>query len=118
MKHLRHIFVLALFSLIISSCASYHVGYITDSASLSSDNFSYVERQLQGSSEADYYFTFGSINKESLVQEAKAAILEEHPLEDNQALANITVEYRTQNYLFYVYIKRICTVTADIVAFE
>lgn len=117
MNNLRNILIIGVFSLFLTSCASYHVGYITDSASLGSNNFSYVEHQVQGSSEATYIFTLGSINKESLVQEAKAKILDQYSLKDNQALANITVEYRSEHY-FFVYMKRICTVTADIVMFE
>ena len=102
--------------LLLSSCASYHLGYVTDSVSLSSDNFSYVERDVTGESTAKYWFLLGNWNKESLVQAAKRDLISQYNLEDNQTLANITVEYR-HTHKFFIYVERTCMVNADIVEF-
>jgi hypothetical protein len=100
---------------LLSSCAA-HTGYMANSASLDKANFSYVAPNISGKASATYIFGFGGLNREALVNEAKQAMLAQHPLKDNQALANLTVNFKISTILIYSSVK--CTVTADVVEFK
>ena len=101
---------------LISSCA-FHTGYMSNSASLSSANFSYVKRNLQGESTATYIFGIGGLGKQTLVDDARIMIINNNPLKDNQTFANITVNFKSSFYLGVVSTVT-CTITADIVEFK
>lgn len=104
-------------TVLFSSCAAGLTGYMNNSASLSSNNFTYVKRDLQGMSQATYVFGIGGMNREAIVDEAKQIMLENHKLEDGQTLANTTVNFKYSNFLGIVSTTK-CYVTADIVEFE
>jgi hypothetical protein len=106
-------FVIVVFTL--SSCAI-HNGYMNNSASLSQANFSYVGNEISGTASTMRVFGIGGLNKQAIVAEAKRNMLKNHPLKENQALANITVNWKLGFYLIVVNDK--CTVTADIVEFK
>ncbi len=104
------------FAFLISSCAL-HTGYMSNSASLSSANFSYVKQNIQGVSTATYFFGIGGFAKETLVNDAKSMMINSSPLKSNQTFANITVNFKSCFY-FGIVSTVTCTVTADIVEFK
>ncbi len=100
---------------LLSSCAV-HNGFMKNSASLSEANFSYVNQSISGMSSAQYVFAIGGLDRQALVEEAKKDMLKDNPLQPNQVLANVTVNWK---YSFYVVVfKTECTVTADVVEFN
>ncbi len=94
-----------------------HSGYMGDSTALSSANFSYSKMNVKGASSATYFFGIGGLDRSNLVNAAKQNLLSTNPLEANQALVNITVNFKTEIY-FLIYIKVNCIVGADIVTFS
>lgn len=93
-------------TLLISSCATFN-GAITTSASLSNPNFKYV-KVVSGTA-------VGKLSVQALVAQAKANMYENYPLKDNQAYANICLDFKHVNLLLFT--KQQVTVTADIVEF-
>ena len=115
---LKSIFAIFI-AIFLTSCAAAHKGYMANSASLSSNNFSYVKKDVQGTSTAKYILGIGGMARETLVNDAKKQLLESNSLESNQTLANLTVNYKIARYLGgAIYTKVTCTVTADIVEFK
>jgi hypothetical protein len=106
-----------LFAVLLTSCSALHQGYMANSASLSSANFSYVRNNIKGESTATYILGIGGLAKETLVNDAKQRMLTDNPLKNNQALANLTVNFKTSAY-FIFYTTCTCTVTADVVEFK
>ena len=98
-----------------SSCAV-HNGYMNNSASLSQANFDYTQTSISGTAKTLKVFGIGGLGKSAIVEEAKKDMLKNHPLKSNQALANITVNWKTGFYLLVISNK--CTVTADVVEFK
>jgi hypothetical protein len=115
MKNLFKIFFTAIIIASLGGCAI-HMGIMNNSAALGGSNFKYTQQSISGHAEATYVFAIGGLNHEALVDEAKQNMLKDHPLQPNQALANVTVNWKNAFYL--VVIKSKCTVTADIVEFE
>jgi len=101
----------------ISSCVSIHAGMTSSSASLSSNNFNYVAQGVQGSASIVQYVALVPGFRETLINDAKNEILKKYPLKNNQALANITVDIKSNLVLGPVVRITKCTVTADIVEF-
>ncbi|GAB3541454.1 hypothetical protein GCM10027443_40750 [Pontibacter brevis] len=91
---------------------------MASSASLNSANFAYAKQNIKGESTATYVFGIGGMAKESLVANAKQQMLASNPLSANQALANLTVSYKSSFYLGLLYRTVTCTVTADVVEFN
>jgi len=114
-KIIKTAFILTVISF-ISSCAV-HTGYMTNSASLSSNNFTYVKRDVSGTAMVDYFFGLGGLSEMALVDVAKKDLLKANPLKDNQALVNLTVNWKNTFVLPFSITNR-CTVTADIVEFK
>jgi len=112
MKKLLFVLVVGL---LISSCAM-HSGYMLNSASLQTDNFTYIKRNAKGVAQATYIFGFGGLNRTTLVNDAKNDLLNTYPLKDNTALVNTTVNWK-QTFVLPFYIETKCIVTADIVRF-
>ena len=113
---LKSIFAITIV-ILITSCSATHNGYMSNSASLSSANFSYVKQNIKGDATATYVFGFGGLAKETLVDNAKKQMVDSNPLKSNQTVANVTVNFKTSNY-FFVYRTVRCTVTADVVEFK
>lgn len=103
--------------LFLTSCAAFHSGYMSNSASLGAANFSYVKQNIKGEDTASYFFGIGGMAKETLVNNAKQKMIASNPLSSNQALANITVNFKSSFILGIFYTVR-CIVTADIVEFK
>lgn len=115
MKNYIKVALLTLFIASLTGCAM-HTGYMNNSAALSTANFTYAKQSLQGYSEAWYVLSIGGLEKEALVEEAKRDMLKEYELKPNQALANVTVNFKNSFYIVVSSTK--CTVTADIVEFK
>ncbi len=100
-----------------SSCVAFHTGSMSNSTALSSANFSYVKTNLKGEASATYVLGIGGF-RETLVNSAKQNMLQNNNLRDNQALANLTVNFKTTYYWGGFLIVDKCTVTADLVEFN
>ncbi len=104
-----------LFISILSSC-SIHSGYMNNSASLGESNFKYVKKYISGSSQTLKVLGIGGFGKIALVDEAKMDMMESYELKANQALVNVTVNWKKTTYILASTTK--CTVTADVVEFR
>lgn len=104
---------MALAAIVFSSCAI-HVGTITGDASISTNNFKMV-RMAEGTATTTKIFGLGGLGKDALVNEAKKDLLQNNPLKDGQALANVTLDFKNSYVLFVN--KQKVTVSADIVEF-
>jgi hypothetical protein len=99
-----------------------HMGTYNSSAVLNQANFSYVKQDLVGKSKLTYILGIGGLAKETLVFHAKKDLIKNHfgndsGLKENQALANVSVNVKTSNYLGLFVIAK-CTLTADLVEFK
>ena len=106
---------------LLSSCAASHIGVTTSSTSLTSNNFTYVQRDVQGTATCTYILTIGGLDKNAISAEAKKDLLKKYSLKPNQALANISTDFkRTMPFyvLGFIYNSLKCTVTADIIEFK
>jgi len=111
----KNVFVALGIMLFLSSCA-FHKGFITaGSASLSSNNFK-ILKLAKGEAKATRIFCIGGLGKNGLVAAAKKNLLENYPLKDGQALANITVDFKNSFIFFFNQTK--VTMTADIIEFK
>lgn len=115
---LKSIFAITI-AILISGCAAVHKGYMSSSAVLNQANFSYVKMGIKGEAKATYIFWFGGLKTKSLIDQAKQQMLLTNPLKSNQALANVTVDFKTTFTPFYLIVARVeCIVTADVVEFK
>ena len=115
MSKLFKLFTIASFVLFLSGCAI-HTGYMDSSAALGEAGFSYTQTSISGSASTLRVLGIGGLSKQAIVEEAKMDMLKNNPLKDDQALANVTVNWK---YSFYVVVQTTsCTVTADVVEFE
>ena len=90
---------------------------MVNSASLSSNNFTYVKKDVNGTAMATYVFGLGGLSIMAIVDDAKKDLLSANPLKDNQALVNLTISWKKTFVLPFAITNR-CTVTADIVEFK
>jgi hypothetical protein len=102
---------------VLTGCVALHQGSMSGSASLSSPNFLYTSQNLTGEAKATYVLGIGGVSRQSLVAEAKRAMLINNPLRNNQALTNLAVSYKTTGYIGFIVATVKCTVTADVVEF-
>lgn len=112
---MQRLIIIIVSKFLIASCA-FHNGHMTDSASLGSNNFRYVKTHLEGYEKETEVLGIGGLGKQALVNEAKKDMLMGNELLPNQALANVTVSWKTSFFVFFSTTK--CTVTADIVEFS
>jgi hypothetical protein len=110
-------FILVVIAITLQSCISMHGGNLTSSASLQSNNFNYVNRNVQGEASVVTFLVFTLGNKKAIVEAAKKDLLKKFPLSGNQTLANVVVDFKN-SYYFGLVGTRKCVVTADIVAFN
>jgi hypothetical protein len=116
---MRKIILLFAITLMLSGCAAIHTGYMANSAALSSGNFMYVKRNIKGVSKAEYILGIGGFSKETLVDDARQDMLiNNYLIKDNQALVNLTVNFKTSYIFFGIYTSVTCVVTADVVEFK
>ncbi|MEN0006719.1 MAG: DUF6567 family protein [Bacteroidota bacterium] len=113
-KNLYKIGAIILIIVGLNSCA-YHSGLMTGNASLSNAEFSVIDFAI-GSAETIKVFGFGGLKSDALVLEAKRNLYENYPLDRGQALANVTVDFKREYYLFWSKLKVI--VSADIIDFN
>lgn len=115
MKNFIKLSALAIMLSLISSCAL-HTGMMSNSAQLSHANFSYVKKGLYGTCQTTRVLGFGGVFKADLVEEAKKEMLADFELQANQALANVTVDWKHSRYILVKTTK--CSVSADVVEFN
>ena len=118
MKHnlLNFFLIISIFSF-LTGCIATHVGNMSGSASLDSPNFIYKNQNVFGEAKATYVLGIGGEARQSLIREAKINMLKENPLLKNQALANVSVSYKTTGFLGFLVTVVKCDVSADIVEF-
>ena len=114
MKNIIKLSVFALVMIMVSSCAI-HTGVMNNSAQLSHANFTYVKTGLYGNCQTTRILGFGGMFKADLVEEAKKDMLADYELQPNQALANVTVDWKHGRYILVKTTK--CSVSADVVEF-
>lgn len=115
MKNLIRLSIFALLISALSSCAI-HSGYMNNSASLGEANFKYIEKNIYGSAKTVKIFGIGGSGEYALVHSAKLNMLDGYELKTNQALANITVNWKKTTFILVS--TTTCVVTADIVEFR
>jgi hypothetical protein len=103
-------------SLMFTGCFALHDGMLTGTASLTSANFQIVNSGIAGKANTVIFCGFGGGFRNAIVAAAKKDLLEKHPLQKNQALANVTVDFKTTFFLGVVVIRE-CYIFADIVEF-
>lgn len=103
-----------LFISLLTSCAI-HSGMMNNSVQLNQNNFRYI-RNASGQAKTNKILGIGGNEKQALVAEAKKNLLDNYPLKDGQALANIVVDFKTS--YFIIFLENKVTVTADIVEFK
>ena len=109
--------VITLFVICLLSSCAMHQGYMLNSASLGSNNFTYVKKDVKGTAMVAYVFGIGGNDRMAIVNVAKKDLLFANPLKDNQALVNLTVSWKNTFVLPFAITNR-CTLTADIVEFK
>jgi hypothetical protein len=114
MKTLKLIIAIAIIIFTSTGCAS-HWGMMTGNATLSSNNFKTI-KIATGTAATTKILGIGGLGKDALVFEAKKDLLQNYPLKDGQALANVTVDIKTSFIILVV--KEKVTVTADIIEFK
>jgi len=115
MKNIIKLSAFAILMLMVSSCAI-HTGVMSNSAQLSHANFTYVQKGLYGTCQTTRVLGFGGVFKADLVEEAKKEMLADYELQANQALANVTVDWKHGRYILVKTTK--CSVSADVVEFN
>ena len=100
--------------IMVLSCAI-HTGVMSNSAQLSHSNFTYVKKGLYGTCQTTRILGFGGVFKADLVEEVKKEMLADYELQANQALANVTVDWKHSRYILVKTTK--CSVRADVVEF-
>ena len=108
--------LLLIITIMFSSCASVHSGYLTGVAPPVENNFKYVGN-VMGKAQATYILGIGGLLKEGLVREAKNNLIENNLLQDGQTLVNFTVDKKTSYYLGIIWTHRVI-VSADILQYE
>jgi hypothetical protein len=101
---------------IFSGCAT-QKRYMLSSTHPGKNGYIVIKNNVQGFAKANYLFGFGSFAKRSLMNEAKAQLIESNHLNGNQALVNLKVNWKMINARPFLVTNR-CTVTADIVEFK
>lgn len=99
----------------MSSCMSSHYGMMTGSAALSSNNFKMI-KVASGTASATKVFGIGKKGDNTLMLRAKKDMMQNYPLKDGQALANMTTDTSLSGFL--IFMTETITVTADIVEFK
>jgi hypothetical protein len=117
MKRIHNLIGLLFLSITLFTSCAMHDGVILNSGSLSSNNFSYVQRDAMGTAKATYVFGLGGLGKFALIDNAKSELISKYPIKDNQALVNVTLNWKTSFIFPFVFTKR-CIITGDIVEFK
>ncbi|MCP4521453.1 MAG: hypothetical protein GY827_07145 [Cytophagales bacterium] len=111
---MKALIVVVFFTLLFSSCAT-HFGTMTGNASLKDENFKVIGLAI-GTSSNTRVLGIGALKKEALVLQAKQNLYQNYPLEQGQALANVTVDFQRAYYPFFS--KQRVTVSTEIIDFR
>lgn len=108
-------FYLSLLVILLNSCATTHGGAISGNACISNPNFS-VRKTAIGAAKTTKILGFGGDSPNGMVYSAKTDLLKYNPLEAGQTLANLSVDFKTTQYLFWS--TTMVILHADIVDFN
>lgn len=114
MKNFRLLLAAIITLFLLQGCAT-HWGMMSGNASLSSDNFTML-KIATGTASTTKIIGIGGLGKDALVLSAKKDLLLNNPLKKGQALANVTVDFKT-SIIFFIVTQKV-TVTADIIEFN
>tara|TARA_B100000809_G_scaffold250099_1_gene282183 strand:+ start:433 stop:792 length:360 start_codon:yes stop_codon:yes gene_type:complete len=114
---MKKLFLLFSVSILLSSCIALHSGYLSGSAALSSPNFTYINKNVTGQSLVTYVLGFGGLDNIALVNNAIIDMKNKYPLGDNQAYANMSINFK-KAFWFGIIVNIHCDVNADIVEFQ
>jgi len=117
LKNYKGLLLIAFFAMYLNSCISFHGGYMNDSVSLSQPNFDYVLKNATGEAYATYLLGLGGWGT-PILDGAKMDLYKKYNFSKNQALANVSISYKTTYFAGFVMIKTKCIITADIVEFK
>ena len=115
---MKKLFLLFSVSFLLSSCMALHSGYPSGSAALSSANFKYINKNVTGTSLVTYVFGIGGLDNKALVNNAIIDMKNGYPLGDNQAYANMSINFQKVFVLLGLVVEVHCDVSADIVEFQ
>ena len=118
MKQINKVTSIIITSIGMFGCITIHHGTPTNSVQIEKANFRYVQQNVSGYSSASYILGIGSSRKYAMILNAKNNLLDQFPLQANQALANVIVEFKSKTMLGFLYNTQICTYSADIVQFD
>ena len=90
---MKNLCLLLFTSIMISSCATLHSGYLTGVAPPIENNFKYVGNVI-GKAQATYFLGIGGLLTEGLVREAKNNLIANHPVNNGQILVNFTIDHK------------------------
>ncbi|MBS2098810.1 DUF6567 family protein [Carboxylicivirga linearis] len=107
--------IFSLISILFFSSCAVHSGIITGNASINDSNFRIVGLAV-GQASTKQIFGIGGLKKDALTLEAKRNLYKNYPLQQGQALANVTVDYKRS--FFPVICKTEAIVSAEIVDFN
>lgn len=99
---------------VFCSCAT-HNGYLSSNAVLVDNNFRIIGIGI-GEAESIRILGFGGLKKNALVYDAKNDLYNKVELKQGQALTNITVDFKRENFILYSKTK--VTVSGEIVDFN
>lgn len=108
--------IIAFLIVLLNSCVSIHDGYMKDSVSLNQSNFDYVLKNATGEAKCSYFLGLGGWGQ-PIIDEAKMDLYKKYNFSKNQAIANISVSYKTSYFLGFFIVQTKCIITADIVEF-
>lgn len=118
---MKHLFLFIAAAVLMAGCASHHgltanLNNNTTQVTLSQANYT-VTKRVQGQATATYVLGIGGLNREALVAEARANMLENANLIGTSgAVIAETVEIKNTNLI--VVRKRTVTVSAHVVEFK
>ena len=113
---MKNLSLLLLLSIMFSSCASFHSGYLTGVAPPIENNFKYAGN-VMGKAQVTYILGIGGFLREGLVREAKNNLIQNNPVKDGQTLVNFTVDQERSFYLGIVITHKVI-ITADILQYQ
>lgn len=100
-------------TVLLASCATVHTGMLSTSSI--NKPVKYVDIAY-GVAQTNRYFGFGGNCQDALVLEARRNLIKNRPLKPNEEYANITVDFKSTYWPFYIQNK--ATLCADVVRFS
>lgn len=116
MKLFYRLILIVATSIILPSCFALHTGLISGTASISSNNFKLIKRDVRARTSTWIILGIGGIEEEAMVRHTKNRMVRENNLQSNQFLTNVTVDFKT-TIILGLAINRECFMSADVIEF-